>query len=121
MKIRTEVNLAMGSNDAIDEQAPVKLSYIRACVKEALRLNPPTIANMRTIVNDTTIMGYKIPKGTMVALSSYVMSWDPNVFENPDTFIPERWFEREDLSKRSKAAHSTFPFSIVHEVVLVVD
>ncbi|OQS02702.1 expressed hypothetical protein [Thraustotheca clavata] len=96
LQIRTEVNMAKGPNDAIDEQSLGKLSCIRACVKEALWLHPPTIANMRTLVG----------------LSSYVMSRDPNVFENPDAFIPERWFECENKLNRSNAAYSTTPFSM---------
>ncbi|OQS00100.1 cytochrome P450, mitochondrial-like [Thraustotheca clavata] len=112
MKIRNEVNLATGSKKVIDEEALGKLTYIRACVKEALRLYPPTNAQMRTAVDDMTLLGYDIPKGSILVMSIYVMGRNSNIFENPDDFIPERWLERENKLNRSNAAYSTIPFSM---------
>ncbi|OQS00096.1 expressed hypothetical protein [Thraustotheca clavata] len=111
-KIRDEVNIAMGSKSVIDEEILGKIPYIRACVKEGLRLYPPASVSTRIAPEDTTIMGYSIPKGTLLMMQCYVMSRDPNVFDNSNVFKPERWLDRDQTSNRSKEAYSTLPFGM---------
>ncbi|OQR98394.1 hypothetical protein THRCLA_06726 [Thraustotheca clavata] len=110
MKIRDEVNLAMGTKSVIDQEVLGQLPYIRACVKETLRLYPVANPNARIAAEDMTILGYDIPKGTEIMMAMYTLSRDPSVFDDPDSFIPERWLEREEKSKRLKEAYSTLPF-----------
>lgn len=44
------------------------MSYLKACVKEALRLNPIATGNARTTVQNTVLEGYQIPKGVSATL-----------------------------------------------------
>lgn len=51
--------------DAENEQ----MSYIRACIKETLRLRPTAGANSRFLSFDTEIGGYLIPKNVIISIT----------------------------------------------------
>ena len=70
-----------------------KLVYLDACVKESLRLHPPVPANMKRCVEDDVWPdGTKVPKGTDIVFSSYVMARQKRVWgENAAKFDPSRW------------------------------
>ncbi|EQC26308.1 hypothetical protein SDRG_15895 [Saprolegnia diclina VS20] len=108
--IRDEANAALGGNASFDDAALEKVSYVRAVVKEALRLYPVANPNQRYLTSDLTLLGHKIPAGTSVLVATYTMSRDPNVFENPTAFVPERWMNK--ASNRQAAAYSTLPFGM---------
>ncbi|KDO22339.1 hypothetical protein SPRG_12800 [Saprolegnia parasitica CBS 223.65] len=114
IKMRDEANAALAGKSDIDDAALEQLSYIRAVVKETLRLYPVANPNQRVLPNDLTLLGYSIPKGTSVLMQTYTMSRDPTVFENPNEFKPERWLERDGktASQRQAAAYSTLPFGM---------
>ena len=52
---------------------------------------------------DTVIGGYRMPKGSVVIRVGHSMSNDPNNFDDPDKFIPERWLRD---SEQRHSAHS---------------
>ena len=45
-----------------------ELKYLRACIKEAMRISPIIIGNQRMAVKDLVLLGYQIPKGVMIIL-----------------------------------------------------
>ncbi|KAF7535030.1 hypothetical protein G7054_g5716 [Neopestalotiopsis clavispora] len=72
-----------------DEDA---LPYIRAMVKEVLRIRPVTnIGSPHYTTADVTYKSYVIPKGTVVTLSQYSIHYDPRRWERPEEFIPGRY------------------------------
>ncbi len=76
-------------------------------LQEALRITPPTWGIDRRAREDDEIDGYAIPKGTNVALSSYVMHHHPGYWESPGTFDPERF--RDDRAA-ARPTYAYFPF-----------
>ncbi|KAK7019742.1 hypothetical protein SK128_019802 [Halocaridina rubra] len=72
--------------------------YLKAVMKETYRLRPVSIGVGRIIANDTVIRGYKIPKNTVVVTQNQVSCRLGEYFNNPDAFIPERWFTRDDIN-----------------------
>ncbi|EQC37282.1 hypothetical protein SDRG_05506 [Saprolegnia diclina VS20] len=108
-RIRDEIG-----SGPMDEAALTRLSYLRACVKETLRLYPSATPNQRYAGDDVTLAGYQVPKGTSVLMATYTMSRDPDIFEHPEVFAPERWMDREkkDADNRKQQAYSTLPFGI---------
>jgi cytochrome P450 len=72
------------------------LSYLEMVVKESMRLYPPAGGVTREPIQDIELAGYRVPKGSMVAVSSYAMHRDPEFFPDPEKFDPERFSpERE--------------------------
>jgi cytochrome P450 len=68
------------------------LPYIDAIVKETMRLHP--VAPMlvpRLSREDTSIGGYDIPAGTRVLVSVWSIGRDPELWEAPEEFMPERF------------------------------
>ncbi|KAL4930026.1 cytochrome P450 [Aspergillus undulatus] len=80
--------------DSTDDQ---KCAYIVALVREFLRYYTVLrLALPRTSIRDITYEGKVIPKGTVFFLNSWACNMDPEVWNDPEEFRPERWFEQPD-------------------------
>lgn len=78
-------------------------------IKECLRLYPSVPIIGRVTGEDIeTPSGYHIPKGTGLIIEIYDMHRNPNLYENPEQFIPER-FLSENCNNRHPFAY--IPFS----------
>ena len=84
-----------------------RLPYTRMVFLEAMRLYPPIYAIAREAVDAFPIGGYRVPAGTLVLLSPYVMHRDPRYYAEPDRFEPERW-EARAAARRPRLTY--FPF-----------
>jgi cytochrome P450 len=84
-----------------------QLPYSEWVIKEAMRLYPPAGGVTRTPIQDTELGGYPVAKGDTVAVSSYVMHRDPNLYPEPERFDPER-FSPENEAQRHRYAYLPF-------------
>lgn len=84
-----------------------ELKYINMVVREVLRLYPAAWTISREAIEDDEIGGYRIPKGSTIMLSPYVMHRNPKYWDNPEAFVPER-FTPEAIEQRPR--HSYVPF-----------
>ncbi|KAG0363480.1 hypothetical protein BGX24_004881 [Mortierella sp. AD032] len=81
------------------------LPYLNACVKELLRFIPPVPNTSRVASRDDTILGYEIPKGTQVFLSSAALHKLKSVYgEDAEEFKPERWMDPSTLTEKQRAS-----------------
>lgn len=82
------------------------LPYLRACIREALRFATAISGRLPRVVLKEGLVynGYRIPGGTTISSSIYLMHYNPEVFENPSKFDPERWLisEPQELSRRER-------------------
>lgn len=86
-----EIDSVVGKERLVDERDIPQLNYLKACIKEALRLHPIVPFNPpHEAMEDTTIAGYFIPKGSHVLLSRLGLGRNPKTWEQPLKFIPER-------------------------------
>ncbi|CAL7945298.1 unnamed protein product [Xylocopa violacea] len=74
-----------------------KLKYLKACIKETLRMYPVVIGNGRCMTKDTVIKGYRVPKGVQVVFQHYVISNLDKYFPRSNEFIPERWLQSDGV------------------------
>ena len=74
------------------------LPYSDMVVREAMRLYPPAPGFAREPIEDVSIGGYLVPKGSLVSVSTYALQRDPRFFQDPEWFDPDRfapgWEER---------------------------
>jgi unspecific monooxygenase len=68
------------------------LTYLRAIVKETLRLYPVASGSTSLeAVENTVIEGIRIPRGARIFWSMLAAGRDPEEYPNPERFWPERW------------------------------
>ncbi|XP_069359520.1 cytochrome P450 CYP12A2-like isoform X2 [Maniola hyperantus] len=65
--------------------------YLKACLKESLRLFPVIPANLRRTTKDHFVAGYHIPKGVDVIAPNEFLSRLDKYYPRAIEFIPERW------------------------------
>jgi cytochrome P450 len=68
-----------------------ELPLLDAVVKESMRLLPPVPMQIRRARFATTLGGFPVPERTRVVLSSIVTNRIPDIYPDPDRFLPERW------------------------------
>ena len=69
-------------------------AYLDAVVKETLRIRPPVSVVVRRLLKPATLGGYELPAGTLVAPCVYLIHHREDVYEDPGSFMPERFLER---------------------------
>ncbi|KAJ6400771.1 hypothetical protein OIU84_016243 [Salix udensis] len=99
-KVHDELYKVVGRSRAVAESDVTALVYLQAVVKEVLRLHPPgpLLSWARLAITDTTIDGYHVPKGTTAMVNMWAISRDPEFWEDPLQFLPERFVvTKEDV------------------------
>lgn len=85
-----------------------KMKYLECCVKEGLRLYPSVPIVGRDIEHDTIIDGQHVPKGTSVLIVLHLLHRNPEIWDKPEEFIPERFL---DASSNNRHPYAYVPFS----------
>lgn len=83
------------------------LEYTKMVIDETLRLYPPAWIIGRHALDEDELGGYRIPKNTNCIIPVYYIHRDPNIWNEPNKFIPER-FNKQNSQGRHKFAY--FPF-----------
>lgn len=83
-----------------------KLSYIKQCIEEGMRLYPPAYYIDRMSIKEDKFGDYTIPKGSMILLAIYELHRDATFWEAPEEFQPERF----DPSVKKDFQEYYYPF-----------
>lgn len=83
------------------------LHYTEMVILETMRLYPPSWLIGREAMEPFTLGDYDVPVGTTLFMSQWVTHRNPQYFEQPEAFRPERW--ADGLAKRIPK-YAYFPF-----------
>lgn len=88
------------------------LQLCRGLLKEAMRVYPVAPFLARIISRPVSVDGYSISANSFIAISSYVMGRNADLFPNPEEIIPERWTRQSSSTQSVKQAMalSCLPF-----------
>ncbi|XP_061923361.1 sterol 26-hydroxylase, mitochondrial isoform X2 [Entelurus aequoreus] len=97
-----------------DGEDVAKMPYLKAVVRETLRMYPVVPGNARlTVDGDIVVGGHLFPKGTLFHLCHYAVSMDESVFPDPHAFLPERWLRGgEEKAKPHPFGSVPFGFGV---------
>ena len=89
-KVQAEAD-ALYAKDTVTEMDIRGLDYIQGCLKEAMRLWPIAVAQMRTTNHDLEFEGHVIPKDEMIFIGTSVPHFMEEYFPDPFKFDPDRF------------------------------
>ncbi|CAI0446838.1 unnamed protein product [Linum tenue] len=90
-KLREEIDSITGVDRLVKESDVQNLPYLRALVKESLRLHTAAPMIPRECSQDCKINGFNVKSKTRVLINAYAIMRDPDMWEDPDKFMPERF------------------------------
>jgi cytochrome P450 len=83
------------------------LRYTRMVIEESMRLYPPAHTTGRQPIKPDEILGHRIPAGAEVLIMPWLIHRKPQLWENPESFDPER-FAPERAAERPRFAYIPF-------------
>ncbi|GFP95622.1 cytochrome p450 71a6 [Phtheirospermum japonicum] len=92
LKLKTELKKIAPNNSSITESDLDKCHYLKAVVKETLRLHPPLpLLVPRESTQDVKLFNYDVSSGTRVVINVWAIGRDPLLWAEPEIFMPERF------------------------------
>ncbi|KAJ3517668.1 hypothetical protein NLJ89_g347 [Agrocybe chaxingu] len=93
-KAHAEIDALLGAQRLPEFYDRPSLPYIEAMYRELMRCTPPLRLGINHLLAEDDVYGnYFLPKGSIVFANIWAMTHDPEVYENPDRFMPERFFK----------------------------
>ncbi|XP_034483067.1 probable cytochrome P450 12c1, mitochondrial [Drosophila innubila] len=86
------------------------LPYLRAFIKESLRVYPVAFGNLRATGADMVLDGYRIPKHTRLLMNSNLLLDDERFYPRAKEFLPERWLRQQPNESENLVADNMSPF-----------
>jgi len=106
-KLQEEQDRVLGGRTPDIETLEREMPYLDMVLDEVLRLYPPAWIGPRRAVRDFEFDGHSVTRGTYVNYCSWASHRIPEVFPEPEAFIPER-FTRERKAALPRGAYVPF-------------
>uniref|UniRef100_M1BZ93 Cytochrome P450 n=1 Tax=Solanum tuberosum TaxID=4113 RepID=M1BZ93_SOLTU len=95
-KVQAEIRESVGKKSMVNEDDVQTLPYFKAVIKETLRLYPPApLLVPRETMENSILEGYEIKPKTIIYVNAWAIARDPEIWENPEEFIPERFLNSD--------------------------
>ncbi|WJX49386.1 hypothetical protein P8452_35827 [Trifolium repens] len=93
-RVQQEIRSSRVKKDFLDEDDIQNFFYLKAVIKETLRLYlPNTLLVPRETRDNCIIGGYQIPAKTIVYVNAWDIHRDSDVWKDPEEFYPERFLK----------------------------
>jgi cytochrome P450 len=106
-RLLAELDAVLAGRAATLDDLPA-LPFARAVIEETMRLYPPVPLLSREAIADGTIAGRAVRRGAIVLVAPWLLHRRPQLWENPDAFIPDRFLPGAPRPSR----HAYVPFSV---------
>lgn len=94
---RDEIDKLVGQSRLIEDVDLAKLPYLHCIINETLRLDHATsVLPAHESSKECTVGDYQIPVGTQLLVNVWAVHMDPELWEDPDKFKPERFLQGEE-------------------------
>lgn len=94
-KLKEDIDFVVGKSRIVRESDLTRMEYLHCVVKEVFRLYPAGPLMLPHESREScTIAGYYIPQKTRIIVNVWAIGRDPNVWEDPLTFKPERFINK---------------------------
>ncbi|KAG4959934.1 hypothetical protein JHK85_037383 [Glycine max] len=91
-KLQEEVRSVVGNRTHVTEDDLGQMNFLRAVIKESLRLHPPLpLIVPRKCMEDIKVKEYDIAAGTQVLVNAWAIARNPSCWDQPLEFKPERF------------------------------
>jgi cytochrome P450 len=97
-----------GGGDVKKQQHQYRMAYLDAVIKESMRLYPVAPFVVRTLDRDIDMPGVRLPAGATACIWIYSLHRNPDHWEEPDQFKPERWFEKTATTTPKQSYYMPF-------------
>ncbi|KAK9757225.1 hypothetical protein RND81_01G149700 [Saponaria officinalis] len=92
-QLQEEIRGITKHQDDISEDDLHKMYYLKAVIKETLRLHPPVpLLLPHESIKQFEINGYQIAPKTQIIINASAIQRDPEIWDEPKEFKPERFF-----------------------------
>uniref|UniRef100_M1DG84 Cytochrome P450 n=2 Tax=Solanum tuberosum TaxID=4113 RepID=M1DG84_SOLTU len=95
-KVQAEIREFVGKKSIVNEEDIQNLPYFKLVIKETFRLYPTTTLLLpRETMQNSILEGYEIKPKTIIYVNVWAIARDPEIWENPEEFIPERFLNSD--------------------------
>ncbi|KAL3452706.1 cytochrome P450 monooxygenase [Aspergillus insuetus] len=111
-KLKLEIRSAFQSQEEINMTSVNKLSYMLACLDEALRMYPPIANGLPRVTpkGGARVVREYIPEGTNVSIHQWALYRREAYFTVPNTYHPERFMGDARFANDRREAFQPFHF-----------
>ncbi|XP_035221675.1 vitamin D 25-hydroxylase-like [Stegodyphus dumicola] len=110
-KVQEEIDSVLGKDGKVSWIERAKLPYVNATIMEGQRWR--TAVSLKHWASaDAVVAGYDIPKGTEIIANAWAVHHDPEYWEEPEKFKPERFLVEENGKLTTTKPESYVPFSV---------
>jgi len=106
-RLHEEQDRVLGGETPSVDQLEREMPYLEMVLDEVLRLYPPAWIGPRRAIREFEFGGHTVPKGAYLNYCSWASHRIPEIFPDPEAFIPER-FTRERKAALPRGAYVPF-------------
>ncbi|KAG6008110.1 hypothetical protein E4U21_004992 [Claviceps maximensis] len=105
-RVREELRALPSKDDGLPEFADIMdARVLDSCVRESSRVTPLSSGRAERVVPVTkSYNNIVLPAGTLVSTSTLAMHYRPEVFEDAESYRPERWLNADEETLRAMEA-----------------
>ncbi|XP_051140469.1 cytochrome P450 71AU50-like [Andrographis paniculata] len=90
-KLQEEIAQVVGLDQLVEESHLDRLDYLNLIIKESFRMHPAVPLLVHEPMEDCALNGFHVAKGSRLIVNVWSICRDPNVWQCPEKFTPERF------------------------------